>query len=99
MTNYPRPFVIRVSSLGFPWSLVGHWSISHSHRERAIRGNRNQRWAELTALLDSVGRRGASVLEVDQIKRLCSLYRQVTIDLSQARAAGDDPAVIAYLNA
>jgi uncharacterized membrane protein SpoIIM required for sporulation len=33
------------------------------------------------------------------VKRLCSLYRQVTIDLSQARAAGDDPTVLLYLNA
>jgi len=33
------------------------------------------------------------------VKRLCALYRQVTIDLSQARAAGDDPPVLLYLNA
>jgi uncharacterized membrane protein SpoIIM required for sporulation len=37
-------------------------------------------------------------LSADEVKRLCSLYRQVTIDLSQARAAGDDPAVLLYLN-
>jgi uncharacterized membrane protein SpoIIM required for sporulation len=33
-----------------------------------------------------------------QVKRLCHLYRQVAIDLSQARAAGDDPSVLLYLN-
>ncbi|MFO0823069.1 MAG: stage II sporulation protein M [Gemmataceae bacterium] len=32
------------------------------------------------------------------MKRLCHLYRQVAIDLSQARAAGDDPSVLLYLN-
>jgi uncharacterized membrane protein SpoIIM required for sporulation len=40
-----------------------------------------------------------AALSVEQVKRLCGLYRQVTIDLSQARAAGDDPAVLLYLNA
>jgi uncharacterized membrane protein SpoIIM required for sporulation len=35
---------------------------------------------------------------VEQLKQLCRLYRQVTIDLSQARAAGEDPRIIAYLN-
>lgn len=34
-----------------------------------------------------------------QIKRLCRLYRQVTIDLSQARAGGADPELVTYLNA
>ena len=67
--------------------------------EGAIRKTRRERWAELSSLLDSVGRRGASALSVQQVKRLCSLYRQVTIDLSQARASGDDPAAIQYLNA
>jgi len=68
-------------------------------RRPAIRENCRQRWIELSALLDRIGRRGAAVLPVEQIKRLCSLYRQVTIDLSQARASGADPAVLQYLNA
>ncbi len=59
---------------------------------------RRDRWTELSALLDTVGRRGAGTLPAERIKRLCRLYRQVTIDLSQARAAGDDPALIQYLN-
>jgi uncharacterized membrane protein SpoIIM required for sporulation len=33
------------------------------------------------------------------VRRLCHLYRQVTVDLSQARAAGEDARVLAYLNA
>jgi uncharacterized membrane protein SpoIIM required for sporulation len=46
-----------------------------------------------------ISRRGAAALTVRQVRRLCSLYRQVTIDLSQARAAGEDPPVLMYLNA
>lgn len=38
-------------------------------------------------------------MSAPSIKRLCSLYRQVTIDLSQARASGDDPNLVRYLNA
>ncbi|MCE9564465.1 MAG: stage II sporulation protein M [Planctomycetes bacterium] len=37
-------------------------------------------------------------LSVEEVKQLCRLYRQVTIDLSQARASGDDPSVLLYLN-
>jgi len=37
-------------------------------------------------------------LTVEQVKQLCRLYRQVTIDLSQARAAGEDPSLLQYLN-
>lgn len=54
------------------------------------------RWTELTELLD---RGGLARLSVDEVKRLCRLYRQVTVDLSQARATGDDPRLLAYLNA
>src|SRR5262249_25801181 len=32
------------------------------------------------------------------LKRLCSLYRQVTIDLSRARTEGQDPDLVRYLN-
>lgn len=60
--------------------------------------DQRERWAELTQLLDA-GRGGVDRLTVAQVKRLCRLYRQVTIDLSQARAAGDDPAVVHHLNA
>jgi uncharacterized membrane protein SpoIIM required for sporulation len=37
-------------------------------------------------------------LSVSEVKRLCSLYRQVVIDLSQARARDEDPALLQYLN-
>ena len=63
-----------------------------------IRKNRRERWEDLSALLDRVSVRGIRALTVEQIKHLCSLYRQVTIDLSQARAAGEDPTVLRYLN-
>jgi uncharacterized membrane protein SpoIIM required for sporulation len=45
-----------------------------------------------------VSTRGIRTLTVDEVKQLCRLYRQVTIDLSQARAAGEDPALLQYLN-
>jgi uncharacterized membrane protein SpoIIM required for sporulation len=45
-----------------------------------------------------VSLRGIRALTVKEVKQLCRLYRQVTIDLSQARAAGDDPALLQYLN-
>lgn len=60
--------------------------------------DRRARWTELSALLDTIGRGGAGTLPAERIKRLCRLYRQVTIDLSQAREAGDDPVLIQYLN-
>ncbi len=66
--------------------------------ESVIRKNRRERWEELSALLDRVSVRGIRALTVEQVKQLCSLYRQVTIDLSQARAAGEDPTVLRYLN-
>lgn len=56
------------------------------------------RWAELTQLLDRVDRGGLTALSAAEVRRLCQLYRQVTIDLSRARAAADDPAVVQYLN-
>jgi uncharacterized membrane protein SpoIIM required for sporulation len=67
--------------------------------EPPIPTDRRARWTELSQLLDLIGRRGVAALSVRQVKRLCSLYRQVTIDLSQARAAGEDPPVLMYLNA
>jgi uncharacterized membrane protein SpoIIM required for sporulation len=57
-----------------------------------------QRWEQLTHLLDRVDRRGVRDLEVGEVKNLCRLYRQVTIDLSQARSANDDPELMVYLN-
>ncbi len=56
------------------------------------------RWAELTQLLDIVDRFGLRALSADRVRRLCQLYRQVTIDLSRARAEGDDPVRVQYLN-
>src|SRR5262245_8083526 len=71
---------------------------TRTFRGAAIGTDRRQRWNELSALLDTVSRRGVRALGVEQLKQLCRLYRQVTIDLSQARAAGEDPAVLQYLN-
>ncbi|HEY2783591.1 MAG TPA: stage II sporulation protein M [Fimbriiglobus sp.] len=43
-------------------------------------------------------RRGVRALTVEEVKRLGRLYRQVSVDLSQARAAGEDPNLLQYLN-
>ena len=56
------------------------------------------RWQELTQLLDRIDRHGLKGLSTAQIRRLCQLYRQVTIDLSRARAEADDPVLVQYLN-
>jgi uncharacterized membrane protein SpoIIM required for sporulation len=60
--------------------------------------NQRQRWKELTVLLDQADRGGVRDLEVSDLRRLCRLYRQVTIDLSRARTLGEDPDVVRYLN-
>jgi uncharacterized membrane protein SpoIIM required for sporulation len=57
-----------------------------------------QRWDTLTQLLDRVDRSGVQTLSVEEVKQLCRLYRQVTIDLSRARTDQDDPDLIRYLN-
>jgi uncharacterized membrane protein SpoIIM required for sporulation len=54
--------------------------------------DRETRWRELSALLD------ADSLSAADLKRLARLYRQVTIDLSQARDRGDEPSRVRYLN-
>jgi uncharacterized membrane protein SpoIIM required for sporulation len=56
------------------------------------------RWAELNDLLNRATRQGAGGLSVAELKRVCHLYRQVTIDLSRARAEQADPRVVVYLN-
>jgi uncharacterized membrane protein SpoIIM required for sporulation len=63
-----------------------------------MRQTRRERWDQFSALLDRSRRWGIRSLTVDQVKQLCRLYRHVTIDLSQARAAGEDQAVVQYLN-
>src|SRR2546423_360734 len=67
-------------------------------RIRAMSNPHHIRWAELTQLLDIVDRFGLRALTADRVRRLCQLYRQVTIDLSRARAEGDDPVRVQYLN-
>lgn len=59
---------------------------------------RETRWQELTYLLNQVDRGGIAALTAREVKRMASLYRQVSIDLSQARAREDDPERIHYLN-
>src|SRR5438045_1727361 len=63
-----------------------------------MRPSDRERWLELTRLLDLLDRRGIAALSVEEAKRLCRLYRQVTIDLSRARTAGGDPDLVRYLN-
>src|SRR4051794_23184442 len=60
---------------------------------------RRQRWQELTTLLDRAERRGVAALSPDELRRVCRLYRHVTIDLSRARADGGDRELVIYLNA
>ena len=60
---------------------------------------RRVRWENLADLLEALRRRGARGMATADLKQLARLYRQVTIDLSRARAAGDDPSLVAYLNA
>ncbi len=55
-------------------------------------------WDELTTLLDRLDRHGLSALSADQLKRMCQLYRQVSIDLSRARTSQADPELVFYLN-
>jgi uncharacterized membrane protein SpoIIM required for sporulation len=57
-----------------------------------------ERWHHISRLLERVERRGIESLSCDEVKDLCRLYRHVTIDLSKARAAGDDPELVRYLN-
>jgi|SRR6516164_1729081 uncharacterized membrane protein SpoIIM required for sporulation len=59
---------------------------------------RKQRWQELTSLLNRLDRSGVSSLTVEEVKQLCRLYRQVSIDLSRARTRDGDPELIEYLN-
>ncbi len=58
-----------------------------------------EHWQELAGLLDRAERGGTAALTVDELKRLCQLYRHVTIDLSRARTDGGDPELVSYLNA
>lgn len=64
----------------------------------AMQPERRQRWERLAHLLDRLQRQGVSALDVAALKEVCRLYRQVTIDLSRARADGDDPDLVRYLN-
>src|SRR3712207_3960710 len=63
-----------------------------------LQQDRRRRWEELTRLLDRAERGGVEALSVDEVSRLCRLYRHVTIDLSQARTGGADPELLRYLN-
>src|SRR5262245_18112343 len=60
---------------------------------------RRQRWGELNRLIEALDRQGVGHLAPEQLKRFCQLYRQVTVDRSQARAGGGDAELVRYLNA
>jgi len=59
---------------------------------------RRERSDDLSQLLDRADRGGLAALSVADVKRLCRLYRQVSIDLSQARTSGAEPELLRYLN-
>jgi uncharacterized membrane protein SpoIIM required for sporulation len=59
---------------------------------------RPKRWEELTELLNRADQGGLKALSVSEVKQVCRLYRQVSIDLSQARTAEEDPDLVRYLN-
>ncbi len=61
--------------------------------------SRRRRWEELSGLLDRADRRGLASLSPEEVRRLCRLYRHVTIDLSRERSAAGDPGLVRYLNA
>jgi uncharacterized membrane protein SpoIIM required for sporulation len=63
-----------------------------------MKQDQRQRWDELTQLLDRLDRKGVPALSVVELKQLCRLYRQVTIDLSRARTDAADPDLVRYLN-
>ncbi len=60
--------------------------------------DRRERWHYLKGLLDRADRHGLRSLSVLEVKQLGHLYRQVTVDLSQARTDGDDPDLVRFLN-
>ena len=59
---------------------------------------RQERWRRLDGLLQRLERKGIAALKTDEVKDFCRLYRQATIDLSQARANSADPQMLQYLN-
>lgn len=59
---------------------------------------RRRHWEELTRLLDRMDASGLETLSVAEVKRLCQLYRHVTMDLSRARTDGENPELLSYLN-
>jgi uncharacterized membrane protein SpoIIM required for sporulation len=56
------------------------------------------RWKYLSHLLERAERRGLGSLDVEEVRQLGRLYRQVAIDLSRARASGEHPDLVRYLN-
>jgi len=58
----------------------------------------HHRWEMLTVLLNRTDRHGLGALSVSEVKELCRMYRQTAIDLSRARADGDDPELVSFLN-
>lgn len=59
---------------------------------------RQTRWKALADLLDDAARKGARALTATQLKLVCRLYRQVSIDLSRARAERESDDTLFYLN-
>ena len=59
---------------------------------------RETRWKRLVSLLDQADRSGSGSLTAAELKELCRLYRQVSIDLSRARAERESADILASLN-
>lgn len=57
-----------------------------------------ERWKTLESLLQRAEKKGLAALTVNESMQLCQLYRQVSIDLSRARADQAHPQVLRLLN-
>ncbi|MBV9438976.1 MAG: stage II sporulation protein M [Candidatus Eremiobacteraeota bacterium] len=66
-------------------------------RERRFVAGRLERWERLAALSSRAAGRGIRSLAPDEIDDLVLTYRAAANDLAIARARGEDPTVLAYL--
>jgi uncharacterized membrane protein SpoIIM required for sporulation len=67
-------------------------------RERRFVAARRVRWDRLSVLVDRAAGRGIRSLSPDEIDELALNYRAATSDLAIARARGEDPVILEYLN-
>jgi len=67
-------------------------------RERRFVATRRVRWERLAALVDRAAGHGVRSLAPAEIDELALTYRAATSDLAIARARGEDPVILDYLN-